>query len=95
MRGPVSTNLHFVDCGFRGGNLHPTPWQTRFPRAPLTYTLAPHVRPLGGLQMVASSRHTELNGILARFPDGATIRITYEAAYCCPTCSVRRREPEG
>jgi hypothetical protein len=63
-------------------NLHSTRWQTRFPRAPLTYTLAPHVRLPGGPQMIASRRRAELNGILARFPDGATIRITYEAAYC-------------
>jgi len=54
-----------------------------FPQAPLTYTLAPHVRLPGGLQMIASSRCTELNGIPACFPDGATIRITYPAAYCC------------
>ena len=54
-----------------------------FPReAPLTYTLAPHVWLPGGLQMIASSRRTELNGILAYFPDGAMIRITYPAAYC-------------
>ena len=32
--------------------------------------------------MIASRRRTELNGILACFPDGATIRITYPAAYC-------------
>ncbi len=32
--------------------------------------------------MIASSRCTELNGTLACFPDGATIRITYPAAYC-------------
>ena len=32
--------------------------------------------------MIASSWRIELNGILACFPDGATIRITYPAAYC-------------
>jgi hypothetical protein len=66
----------------RGCNLHPTRWRTWFLRAPLPYTLTPHVRLPGALQMVASSRRTELNGILACLPDGATIRITYEAAYC-------------
>ena len=34
-------------------NLHHTRWQTRFPWAPLTYTLAPHVR-LSGAQQAAS-----------------------------------------
>jgi len=32
--------------------------------------------------MVTSSGRAELNRILACFPDGATIRITYPAAYC-------------
>jgi hypothetical protein len=59
-----------------------------FPRAPLTYTLASHVRLPGGLQMIASSS-AELNGILACFRDGATSRITYPAAYCCLTRKFR------
>lgn len=41
-----------------------------FPQAPLTYALAPHVRLPGGLQMIASSRRTALNGILTFIPDG-------------------------
>jgi len=36
-------------CRLRGCNLHSTRWQTRFPRAPLTYSLAPHVQLPGGL----------------------------------------------
>jgi len=32
--------------------------------------------------MIASRRRAELNDILACFPDGATNRITYPAAYC-------------
>ncbi len=61
-------------CRFRGCNLHPTRWQTGgYPRAPLTYTLAPHVPLQGGLQMIAPTAvRSEFNGILACFPDGAT-----------------------
>lgn len=70
--------------------MHPTRWQTRFPRALLTYTLAPHVRLPGGLQMIASraGARAGLNGILAFIPDGATIRITYPATYCRLTTAI-------
>ncbi len=58
---------------------------------PLTSTLALHVRLPGSLQMVASSRRAELNGILAFIPDGATIRITCPSACCRRTTKLSRR----
>jgi hypothetical protein len=69
-------------CTLRGCNLHSTRWQERFPRVHITNLHSGASRGAGGLQMVASRRRAELNGILACFPDGATIRITYPAAYC-------------
>jgi len=54
-------------CILRGCNLHPTRWQTRFPRSNTHPHSGASLRVPGGLQMVASSRRTELNGILARF----------------------------
>jgi hypothetical protein len=55
---------------------------TRLSHVPLTYTLAPHARLPGRLQMIASRRRTELDGTLARRPDGVAIRITSPTAYC-------------
>ncbi len=72
----------YTNANFRGCNLHPTRWQKRFLQAPPTYTLVPHAWLPEGLKMIASSWRTELNRVLACLPDGATIRITYEAAYC-------------
>ncbi len=37
----------------RGCNLRLARWQTRFPRAPLTSTPAPHARLAGGIKMLA------------------------------------------
>ena len=82
-------------CTLWGCNLHPARWQKRFPRAPLTYTLASHAQLPGGLKMIASSWPTELDRILTHFSDVATIRITYEVVYCCLTLRFRRaRKPE-
>jgi hypothetical protein len=33
-------------------------------------------------KMIASSMRTELNGILAHFPDVAMVRIAYKSAHC-------------
>ncbi len=77
-------------CRLRGCNLQSTWWETRSLRAPLTYTVAPHVRLPGGLQMLGLSNRTEFNRILTHFPDVPTIRITCEAEYRDLTLGVRR-----
>ncbi len=76
-------------CILRGCIYTPFGGGRGFLRAPPTYTLAPHVRLPGNLQIIASRRRGRtLNGILACFPDGATIRITCPADYCCLTSPV-------
>ena len=58
--------MHITGC-----NPHPVWWQKRFLRVSATYALTSRVRCLSSLQMIASSRRAELNGILAFIPDGS------------------------